>query len=249
MDIHKLIEKTENFDKLPHKEQIKKLAYFYCLINNIDEFTSKEIKEEFIKQKLTVPSGISSIIPQLAKNKPVSLLKTKSGYTLHRNLKKEFDLIYNNDKHEIEVSQKLRDLLSKVKSNEQKTFLDEAIKCFEIKAYRASIIMTWLLVMDVLYENVLLASNIGKFNTAIQTHGKYKKVTIKIKDDFSDIKESDFIELLRVSKLISNDIRKILDEKLGLRNSCAHPNTIKFEELKTMAYLKDIIINVIEKYQ
>ena len=248
IDIHKLIEKTTNFDTLSQKEQITKLAYFYCLVNNVEEFTTKNIREEFLKQKLMIPSGISSIIPSLTRLKPIVFLKSKNGYTLHRNLKKELDLIYNNDKHEVEISQKLRDLLSKVKSNEQQKFLDETIKCFEVKAYRASIIMIWLLSIDVLYEYII-NFNLVLFNNAIQLHGKYKKITITKKEDFSDIKESDFIELLRVSKLISNDIRKILDEKLGIRNSSAHPNSISFDELKTMAYLKDLIINVIEKYQ
>lgn len=249
MDIHSLIEHTENFDKLSQKEQIKKLAYFYCKVNNTEEFNPKDLKDEFLKQKLSVPSGLSSLIPQLAKNKPVSFLKSKSGYSLHRNLIKDLDAVYTADKHEVEVSQKLRDLISTVKSKEQRDFLEESIKCFEIKAHRASIIMIWLLSMDVLYEMVLSITNISNFNNAIQSHGKYKKITITKKDDFSDIKESDFIELLRVSKLISNDGRKILDEKLGLRNSSAHPNTIKFDELKTMSYIKDLVSNVVEKYQ
>lgn len=248
MTVHNLIEKTNDFDKLIQKEQIKHIAYFYCLVNNLDEFTVKSIKEEFQNQRLNVPAGLSSLIPQLAKNKPVSFLKTKTGYSFHRNVKKYFDNIYN-DTHEIEISNKLRDLLPTVKSIEQKTFLEEAIKCFEVKAYRGAIILCWLVTMDVLYEFVLTPNNLTVFNSSIQSHGKYKRITITKKDDFSDIKESDFIELLRVSRFISNDIRKILDEKLGLRNSSAHPNTIIFEELKTMSYIKDMVANVIERYQ
>ena len=248
MTIHNFIEKVKNFDKLPQKEQIKKLAYFYCVVNNVEDFTTKQISEEFLLQKLEMPKGISSLIPNLAKNKPLSFIKTKNGYTLHRNLKKEFDKIYL-EVYETEIAFRLRELISKVKSKEQQMFLEEAIKCFETKCYRASIIMTWLLSIDVIYEYVLQPSNLLLFNNAIQSHGKYKKITINKKDDFSDLKETDFIELLRVAKLISNDIRKILDEKLGFRNSCAHPNTIVVDELKSMTFIKDLVINVIEKFQ
>ena len=248
MKINDLIEKVKDFDNLPQKEQITNLAYFYCLINNLEEFTTKQISEEFLSQKLQVPKGISSLIPNLAKNKPVSFIKTKNGYSFHRSKKRELDKIYL-ETHETEVAFKLRELLIKVKSKEQQLFLEEAIKCFETKCYRASIIMTWLLTIDVLYEFILKPNNLVSFNNSIQTHGKYKKITITKKDDFSDIKETDFIELLRVSKFLSNDIRKILDEKLGFRNSCAHPNTIIVDELKTMSFIKDLIINVIEKFQ
>lgn len=248
MTVHSLIENTDGFLKLSQKEQIKRIAYFYCMINGKEEFSPKNIRDEFQAQKLIVPSGLSSLISLLAKNKPIIFIKSKSGYSFHRNAKNDLDAIYK-DTHEIEISSKLRDLLIKVKSIQQNSFLEEAIKCFEVKAYRSSIIMTWLLTMDVLYEFVLLPDNLLLFNNSIQNQGKYKKNIISNKDHFSDIKESDFIELLRVTKFISNDIRKILDEKLGLRNSCAHPNTIIFDELKTMSFIKDLVTNVIEKYQ
>lgn len=248
MTVHLLIERTKEFEKLSQKEQIKRMAYFFCLTNNIEEFSTKNIREEFQVQKLSVPSGLASLIPQLAKSKPPVFIKNKNGYLLHRTAKKQLDAIYVNI-HEVEVSDKLRDLIPKVKSKEQQSFLDEVIKCFEIKAFRSSMIMCWLLTMDVLYEFVLTSNNISVFNNSIQTHGKYRKVAIRNKDDFSELKESDFIELLRVSKFITNDIRKILDDKLGQRNSSAHPNTICFDELKTMSFIKDLLINVIEKYQ
>lgn len=249
MDVHSLIEKTEKFHTLPQKEQIKLMAFFYCLENDIDTFETKHVRDEFIKNKLSIPSGITSLVPQMSKSKPPIFLKINKGYTLHRNIKKELEKNYCEDIHEIEVSSKLRDLLAIVKSIEQKNFLEEAIKCFEVRAYRASIILCWLLTMDVLYEYALKTINLGAFNLAIQSHGKYKKLSLSKKDDFSDIKESDFIELLRVSKLISNDIRKILDEKLGIRNSTAHPNSIQIDDYKAIAFIQDLINNVVNKYQ
>ena len=96
--------------------------------------------------------------------------------------------------------------------------------------------MSWLLAIDTIYEFVL-KNKLTEFNNAIQTHGKYKKIIITNKDNFSDIKESDFIELLRVAKIISNDTRKILDEKLAFRNTCAHPNTVIIKESKAISFI------------
>ena len=68
-------------------------------------------------------------------------------------------------------------------------------------------------------------------------------------DDFSELKESKFIELMRSEKIISNDIRKILDEKLGIRNSASHPSPITIEGHKATEFILDLVENVILKYK
>lgn len=57
-----------------------------------------------------------------------------------------------------------------------------------------------------------------------------------------------FIEFCRTAKIITNDERKILDEKLDIRNSCSHPNNIKISESKATRFLEDLIDNILIKY-
>ena len=102
-------------------------------------------------------------------------------------------------------------------------------------------------IIDVLYEYIF-KNKLSRFNSAIQTHGKYRNVIIKTKDDFSEINEASFIEIMRAGKIISKDIRKILDEKLGFRNTCAHPNPIKIKEPKVISFIDDLIENVVMKF-
>ena len=71
---------------------------------------------------------------------------------------------------------------------------------------------------------------------------------IKTTDDFSELKESKFIEVCRSAGIIINDVRKIMDEKLGIRNTCAHPNSIKISKAKVTSYIEDIVNNIIIKY-
>ena len=66
---------------------------------------------------------------------------------------------------------------------------------------------------------------------------------------FSDIKESVFIEVCRSSNVITNDVRKILDEKLGIRNTAAHPSTVKIHESKVVNFVEDLVDNIIIKYE
>ena len=71
---------------------------------------------------------------------------------------------------------------------------------------------------------------------------------INTKDDFGDLKESVFIEACRGANIITNDIRKILDTKLGIRNSFAHPSTIMLPKSKALEFIEDLVNNVISKY-
>jgi hypothetical protein len=71
---------------------------------------------------------------------------------------------------------------------------------------------------------------------------------ITVFDDFSEISESKQIELTKSAGIISNDVRKILNEKLGIRNSAAHPSGITFSEHKATEFALDLIGNVLLKY-
>lgn len=249
MTVHDFLENTADFETLTQKEQVKLIAFFHCVENKKQFFNTNDILQEFENNALPAPTNIWTEIARLKKLKPPILIKANEGFTFHRSAKKSLDETYLGLKHKRNVSENLRALISELNKEEQKKYLEEAISCFEIKSFRASIIMTWLLAMDVLYEFVLLSKNLNPFNSAIQSHGKYKKITVTSKDDFSNIKEADFIEILRVSKLITNDTRKILDEKLGIRNSCAHPNSIEILDYKAIGFIQDLIFNIIKKYQ
>jgi len=55
----------------------------------------------------------------------------------------------------------------------------------------------------------------------------------------------------RSADVISNDVRKILDEKLGTRNSSAHPSAIAIaiKRSKVIAFVEDLVENVVLKYK
>ena len=76
-----------------------------------------------------------------------------------------------------------------------------------------------------------------------------KVTSIKARDDFGDIPKGKLIEFLRSSGAISNDVRKILDEKLGIRNSCAHPSGITILRSKVIEFVEDLITNVVLQYK
>jgi hypothetical protein len=145
----------------------------------------------------------------------------------------------------------LKRAVSKVSDENQRRFLAESIACLGVDAKRATIIMTWAAIVAHLYDYILGDSRrLKDFNAALQRRqDKHNKVVITEYDDFTDIPEIIFIEVCRSAKIISNDIRKILDEKLGIRNTCAHPSGVEVHKTKVVNFVEDLVDNVIVKYR
>src|SRR6266487_1333164 len=179
--ISELLDKVDTFESLTQKEQVKLMSFFFCVENQIDSFLPSQIRTCFENENLRIPANVNNEIKKLVEEKPPSLVKKGGGYTFERNVKKQLESVYLGSTHKQIVSTTLRDLIPKLKSKEQQSFLEEAISCFEIKSFRAAIVMTWLLAMDTIYEYVV-ANKITEFNSAIQVHGKYKKITIGTKE-------------------------------------------------------------------
>jgi bifunctional non-homologous end joining protein LigD len=137
-------------------------------------------------------------------------------------------------------------LLNKVNRPDAKHFLEEAHLCLRANAPRAAIVMTWIVVIDHIYEYVL-THKLSDFNLELAKKN-WKITSVTTKDDFSEIKkEKDFIELCRAANVFSNDVRKILDEKLGIRNTAGHPSTVTVHGTKAANFIEDLVENVILK--
>lgn len=96
----------------------------------------------------------------------------------------------------------------------------------------------------------IFARHLPAFNKvlAANTDKRIKISAVSVQDDFAEIPEGKFIEFCRAAKIISNDVRKILDAKLGIRNTCAHPSGVTISEAKAIDVIDDLVKNVILKY-
>jgi hypothetical protein len=97
---------------------------------------------------------------------------------------------------------------------------------------------------------LVLKKHLASFNVELAkvTDKRIRVSVVATRDDFGEIPEGKFIELLRASGVVSNDVRKILDQKLGTRNSSAHPSGISIKGSKVIDFVEDLIDNVILKY-
>ncbi len=243
---------------LSHRSLVIAFAYYLRQEKGKLEFTLTEIKGCFQESLLKSPKKLSTLINELIKGKKPALLKNSPGgnYSLAiYGLQEVQDALAAKPSTAAGLSEfletaipYLQRTIAKISDENRRKFLAEAMACLGVQAKRATIIMTWLVTLDHLYDFILF-HKISEFNIALgRRKDKHANRVIIIKDDFSDIPENIFIEVLRSANIISNDVRKILDEKLGIRNSCAHPSAIEIHDSKVINFIEDLVDNVIVKY-
>lgn len=248
MKLDEFIARFGDFSTWDVRKQIDYISYFLTAIGGKKSVFPKDIKEAFDSLFLREYTRVPQYFSENTSNPKGKYVKIdEGGYRLERHTFEEINSAVENEPTKIQVSAQLANLVPKIKNTNEKSFLIEAINCYRVGAYRATIVLVWIMVMDHL-QNYIFGSKLNEFNVALGKNPDKKMIKIVNYDDFGELKESKFIELAKSSGIISNDIRKILDEKLGIRNSAAHPSGILFSSHKTTEFILDLISNIVLKY-
>jgi hypothetical protein len=224
-------------------------AYFLTVESDEAVVSTSAIDDCFRACDLAPPKNTSAHLSKSLNGKNAKFVKVAGGYRLQRSYREEIAQNLGTSASIVQTSAELRKLESKLPSAAEKGFLKELIDCFEIGANRAAIVMCWILVLDHLYEFVL-QHHLAEFN-AVLAKNTDKRVRVSVvndRDDFGDIPEGKFVEFLRSAGIISNDVRKILDEKLGIRNTSAHPSAVAIKASKVVEFIDDLVENIVLKY-
>jgi hypothetical protein len=107
--------------------------------------------------------------------------------------------------------------------------------------------MTWVLAMDH-FLNYIFKNRLIEFNQSLALNPDRKMKKIASREDFQELNEDKVIEVARAAKIITNDVRKILLDGLGTRNSAAHPSNVKIAKSKAIAVIEDLVTNIIRKF-
>ncbi|MEG8016612.1 hypothetical protein [Sphingomonas sp. LR55] len=231
-------------------ERIDAFVYYLTVLAEAPSATTKDVLACFTECDLALPSYVPQYLSRGLKGKPPTFVKVGTGgYRLERHTKERLAASIGAEMVTLDVPVDLQKLADDLPTGAQKAFLTEALACFGVHAYRATIMMTWLLTLDHLFE-LILSGHQDAFNAVLAgNNDKRVKITCVAKrDDFGEIPEGKFIEFCRQAGIISNDVRKILDQKLGTRNSAAHPSDIAFSRAKVVDFVEDLFANVILKY-
>jgi hypothetical protein len=231
--------------KRSQRDLTRFLVYWAVEIHGGVAVFPKLLASLFDALDLAAPAHPANALAKLKHEK--ELVRADGGYRASAHLKEAMREELENTPPLLKAEPRIADLLKKVARADAKSFLEEADLCLRANAPRAAIVMTWIVVMDHLYEYVL-AHKLPAFNAEL-VKKNWKITSITAKDDFSEIKkEKDFIEICRAANVFNNDVRKILDEKLGIRNTAGHPSTVTVHGTKAVNFIEDLVDNVILKF-
>jgi len=238
LTIKEFADQFEDFSAWDGRKQVDYLAYFLIALVGQPSFSAREMAEAFDILSMKPYSRIAPYLSEHAnKGKGGKYIKVGKEYGLERSIQEQIRKLVEDEPKKIRVSQQLSDLMGKVTDPQEQSFLKEAKDCYRVAAFRATIILIWILVIHHLERFILGDKNALEEFRVISKH-----------EDFSELSEVRLIELMRAAGLISNDVRKLLDEKLGTRNSAAHPSALIFDGHKATEFSSDLIQNVLLKF-
>jgi len=259
MNALEFLSQFPKYSDFSRKSKILIFAYYLRKYNGEAEFGAADIRKCFREAMLRVPGDLTALLKSLASGRESAIIKSRSKgrYSLSIHGLNEVESVLPVESATQErlttflasAIPYLKKTIAKVEDETRREFVAEAVACLGVEARRATVVMTWLAVMDHLYAYVL-KHKLVEFNGALQRRAdKLSNLRIRTSDDFGEIKESVFIELCRSARIITNDVRKILDEKIATRNSCAHPAAIKIGDAKVVSFIEDLVDNIVAKYE
>lgn len=154
-----------------------------------------------------------------------------------------------------ETRHSLRIHSQKITDAQRRAFVDETIKSFDVKAYRAAVVLSWVgaanIIQDHIVENHQAAFNAAgaaRLMKASTAGNKYNFTPVRSSKDFGVIGESEMLQLCQDAGILHKAEKQILQDRLDLRNQCGHPNPISIAEHVVASHIEILMLNVYSKY-
>ncbi len=241
--LEKFISNFTSFEDLTHVKKFEILGYFASEVAEKNtEFSLQYILYLYRRLGIAAPSNPSDIAAK------AGFIGQDGSYVIGRKSRLEISKFLGSPS-KIVVRKNLSDLIPKITDSNEQRFLKETIDCYSVSAFRASVTMMWNLSVYHL-QMFILKYKLQEFNNELPKIAPKCKISkITTLDDFSEIKEIQFIEICRAANIISNDVRKVLAVQLDFRNSCAHPSNIIIPEEKASGAIQDLVHNIMLHYK
>jgi hypothetical protein len=146
----------------------------------------------------------------------------------------------------VQVAADLRSHLSGIGNEDVRSFVEEAVKCFEAELFRSAVVMSWLGAIGVLQDYVV-NSRLDDLNKEARRVNPIWKDAVTA-DDLGRMKESDFLDRLAAISLLGKNAKERLKVQLDLRNACGHPNSFVVGRNTVTSHIEVLILNVFKRF-
>jgi hypothetical protein len=244
-DLKAFIAGVDGFGNWGHTDKIRLFAWLQHHLRKKTRFATGDINWCY-KTLSFQPSNTTQYLKEMEGKE---LLKDRNGYYCEGRFLAKHDAKYGTHTITLNIRQKVKDLINAVPDIAEKDFMKEAEICLFHDAGRATIIMVWNVAFYHLCQ-FILKHHLAQFNAGFKKHyaGLWQHAKVKAMatyDDFSTLKESVVIDICKRENIINQNVAKILEKRLGDRNSAAHPSTIHVGQLQAEAFIEDVVDNVV----
>lgn len=243
------IAKVVNFSSLSHAMKIKHFVWYLQSIARKEQVRVADVRACYDTAHLDPPANLARSMEALTEKKPPDLLRRNDGYRLHADCLAAMNAKYGKAESTIAVESALAELPSKLTKGSERAFLEETLTCYRHGAFRATIVMAWNLAYDHLLHWILADSErLLQFNRNISKRNSKKSyLTITARSDFEELKEDEAIDIAASFSEITGSMKRSLKEKLGRRNTYAHPSTMTIAKPQVDEMITDLVNNVVLK--
>lgn len=247
MNLTDFVASVSSFASMSHTDRLLCVAWYLCRHDHKNSFSAGDILASFKDANLAQPSSIDPFLRSLAMRKPPLLVRRDGKYAFEHHALDSLDKKYGQRTTAIHVDKLLSELPARILISDERVYLDEALACFRIAAFRAAIVMTWNVVYAHLC-NYILTQHLAAFNAQLPRSFPRAEISAIVKrDDFQELKESQVIHVCKSANIISGSLHKVLKEKLDRRNISAHPSGIAVSQLTAEEFIRNLIENVVLK--
>lgn len=242
--IKSFVKQIQDFYDYPHPDKILMFGYYLQNKETYDCFTGKDILKCYSVTSTPKPKNITDSLNKLSEANRI--IKENDCYVVAGLEVQNLEENILGGKPLISIKDELKELPSKMPEPEQSEYVEDILGCLQVKAWRAAIVMTWILTLDHL-QRYVLANKKDEFNSILQSNHIYRNTTVNEIRDFENIKDSDFIVVLRTCGIIGSSQLKKLKNRLDDRNAYAHPTDLKLTDTMAISFIEDLIHNIILK--
>lgn len=247
MELSNFVRQVTSFSAKSHSDKAKLFGWYLHTYGGKTRFTAADIRGCYDATHLDLPANANRTLEALTEKRPPELLRDRDGYRLSQHTREHLDRTLGQSESYVRIEKMLTELPSSLADECERLFLAEALTCYRNGAFRAAVVMTWNLAYDHLVRWVLAdPQRLAAFNAGISRRNPKKaSVTIAKREDFDELKEDETVDIAAGLPGFSANVKRILKEKLGRRNTYAHPSTLRIERAQVDDMITDLTNNVV----